>query len=91
LWCERAFGYPIPQYRSTADAIASFPTTATAVGVRRARYKFGCCAPFGLDDLFALQVRPSKRQITRAIYAAKVERSKSIWPQLTFLAWDDSV
>jgi hypothetical protein len=34
LWYERAFGYPISPYRSAADAIASFPTTATAVGVR---------------------------------------------------------
>ena len=28
----------------------------------------------GLDDLFGLVVRPNQRQITRAIYQAKVER-----------------
>ena len=89
-WYERAFGYPISPYRSAADAIASFPTTATAVGVRCAHDKFECCAPFGLDDLFALRVRPNKRQITPAIYAAKVERWRSVWLQLTFLAWDDT-
>jgi hypothetical protein len=38
------------------------------------RGEFECCAPFGLDDLFGLVVRPNKRQITRAIYEAKVER-----------------
>jgi hypothetical protein len=90
LWYESAFGYPIPPYRSTADAIASFPTTATAVGVRLAGDKLECCAPFGLDDLFASRVRPNKCQVTRAIYAAKVERWRSIWPQLKFLAWDDT-
>jgi hypothetical protein len=89
LWYERAFGYPIPAYRSTADAIASFPTTATAIGVRWADGKFECCAPFGLDDLFALRVRPNKRQITPEIYTAKVKRWRCVWPQLTFLAWDD--
>jgi uncharacterized protein len=57
LWYERAFGYRIPAYRSTADAIVSFPTTATAIGVRGADDKFECCAPFGLGDLFALRVR----------------------------------
>lgn len=90
LWYERAFGYPIPAYRSTADAIASFPTTATAIGVRRAAGKFECCAPFGLDDLFTLTVRPNKRQITPAIYAAKVTPWRSAWPNLTFLGWDDA-
>jgi uncharacterized protein len=90
LWYEEAFGYPIAPYRSSTDAIASFPTTATAVGVRWARDKFECCAPFGLDDLFALKVRPNKRQITHAIYAAKVRRWQSIWPELTFLDWDET-
>lgn len=89
LWYERAFGYPIPAYHSTADAIASFPTTATSVGVRRVNGVFECCAPFGLDDLLALRVRPNKRQITSAIYAAKVERWRPLWPHVTFLAWDD--
>lgn len=90
LWYEEAFGYPISPYCSTADAIASFPTTATAVGVRWQDSQFECCAPFGLDDLFALRVRPNKRQITPAIYAAKVKRWRSIWPKLTFLAWDET-
>jgi uncharacterized protein len=89
LWYERAFGYPIPAYRSAADAIASFPTTATAIGVRWVEGKLECCAPFGLDDLLALRVRPNKRQVTPAIYAAKVNRWRSVWPQLIFLDWDD--
>lgn len=90
LWYERAFGYPIPSYGSTADAIASFPTTATAIGVRCVNGRLECCAPFGLDDLFALTVRPNKRQITPAIYAAKIERWRRIWPHLTFWSWHDS-
>jgi uncharacterized protein len=58
---------------SSADAIATFPTTATSVGVRRVLGKFVCVAPLGLDDLFGLVVRPNKRQVTRAIYEAKVD------------------
>ena len=34
LWYARRFGYPIEPYPSTEAAIASFPTTATAVGLR---------------------------------------------------------
>ena len=91
LWYEDRFGYAIKPYLSSADAIATFPTTATAVGVRRIRGKLECCAPFGLDDLFSLVVRPNKRQITRAIYEAKVDRWRSIWPRLTYLPWEEMI
>ena len=89
LWYEEKFGYPIPPYQSTAAAIATFPTTATAIGVRRYGAQFECCAPFGLDDLFDLIVRPNKVQITPAIYDAKVARWRAEWPQLTFLTWNE--
>jgi uncharacterized protein len=89
LWYEERFGYAIKPYLSSADAIATFPTTSTAVGVRWIRSKFECCAPFGLDDLFGLVVRPNKRQITRAIFEAKVDRWRSIWPYLNFLPWEE--
>src|ERR1700722_13251910 len=91
LWYEERFGYGIEPYLSSADAIATFPTTATVVGVREIRGKLDCCAPFGLDDLFGLVVRPNKRQLTRAIYEAKVDRWRSIWPRLTFLRWEEMV
>jgi hypothetical protein len=91
LWYAERLGDAIKPYSSSADAIATFPTTATAVGVRQIRSKFECCAPFGLDDLFSLVVRPNKRQITRAIYEAKVDRWRSIWPRLTFLPWEEMI
>jgi uncharacterized protein len=91
LWYEDRFGCAIKPYLSSADAIATFPTTATAVGVRQIRGKLECCAPFGLDDLFGLVVRPNKRQITRAIYEAKVDRWRPIWPRLTFLPWEEMI
>jgi len=90
LWYEERFGYVIEPCRSSAEAIATFPTTATAVGVRKAGSELECCAPFGLDDLFALVVRPNKRQITRSIYEAKLTRWRPIWPRLTFLPWDEA-
>jgi uncharacterized protein len=91
LWYRERFGHAIEPYRSSADAIATFPTTATAVGVRRIHHEFECCAPFGLDDLCGLIIRPNKRQITRAIYEAKTERWRFIWPSLTILPWDETV
>jgi hypothetical protein len=72
-------------------AIATFPTTATSIGVRRYSGQFECCAPFRLDDLFDLIVRPKKVQITPAIYDAKVARWRAEWPQLTFLTWSEGI
>jgi hypothetical protein len=60
LWYKDRFGYAIKPYSSCADAIATFPTTATSVGIRGVLGKFECCAPFGLDDLFGLVVRPNR-------------------------------
>jgi uncharacterized protein len=91
LWYEDRFGYAINPYSSCVDAIATFPTTATAVGVRQMSSKLECCAPFGLADLCSLVVRPNKRQITRAIYQAKVDRWRSLWPRLTFLPWEEMI
>lgn len=87
LWYGAKFGYEIQPYASTEDAIGSFPTTATALGVRPGASGLSIRAPFGLSDLFHLVVRPNKRQITRPIYEAKISRWKDLWPHLTYLSW----
>lgn len=87
LWYGRAFGYEIEPYRSVEDAIDTFPTTATALGVRLVGSHLEVYAPFGLEDLLGLVVRPNERQITPAIYRAKVGRWQEVWPELTVLAW----
>jgi hypothetical protein len=87
LWYERRFGRPLAPYRSAEHAIATWPTTATSVGVRCARGDFVVCAPFGLADLFAMVVRPNTTLIDRPIYEAKAERWRRRWPRLTILPW----
>lgn len=58
LWYKKHFGHPIPPYRSREDAIGSWPTTATNIGVRFDQNGNIVCAPFGLADLFSMVVRP---------------------------------
>lgn len=88
LWYERRFGQPIRPYRSVADAIDTFPTTATAIGLRPSLGGPEIYAPFGTADLFEAVVRPNKRQITREIYHAKVSRWLVHWPDLSVVSWD---
>ncbi|WP_322096616.1 nucleotidyltransferase family protein [Pelagibius sp.] len=88
LWYAAKFGDPIAPYVSAEAAIATFPTTAGAIGIRPSAEGLELCAPFGLDDLLGLVVRPNKRQITQPIYEAKVARWRRLWPRLTILPWD---
>jgi hypothetical protein len=48
LWYADRFGYAIKPYLSGADAIATFPTTATAVGTRRIRCNWSAAHPSDL-------------------------------------------
>lgn len=89
FWYPEQYGYAITPYSSVEDGIASWPTTATALGVRiESDGHVTTYAPFGLEDLFGLIVRPNKRQITKAIYDKKVQRWSACWPRLTVLPWD---
>ncbi len=89
LWHEEHFGYRIQPYRSVEHAINSWPTTATSVGIRlKNEWQFTVYAPYGLNDLLGMIVRPNKTQITREIYLRKVERWTKIWDKLTVVPWD---
>lgn len=89
LWYEKSFGYSIRPYESIEDAINSWPTTATCVAVRyNDENQFVVYAPYGLNDLLGMIVRPNKSQITKKIYLKKVERWKKVWHNLKIVSWD---
>lgn len=87
LWYGEKFGKSIPPYPSLEAAIRSWPTTATAVGVRLRDGELSVFAPFGLEDLFAQRVRPNRVQVSQADYEKKCARWGKIWNTLTFEAW----
>ena len=89
LWYAARFGKPIDPIRSISDAVITFPTTATAVAVALDD-RGSVVAPFGLDDLLGLIVRPNRRQVDRPVYDAKIVRWRRLWPEITYLPWQDS-
>ncbi|MBC7636601.1 MAG: nucleotidyltransferase family protein, partial [Acetobacteraceae bacterium] len=89
LWYQARFGVALAPYQSTAAAIATYPTTATAIGVRQIAGQMDICAPFGLSDLFAGIVRPNRALVTEDVYIAKTARWAAIWP-VTVCPWDDT-
>ena len=89
LWYEEEFGKKIEPYQSVEEAINEWPTTATGIGVRYDQNgKFIVFAPYGLNDLWGMIVRPNKLKITEEIYLNKVKRWTSVWPNLKVLPWN---
>jgi hypothetical protein len=88
LWYAEKFGNALTPYVSTEDAITTFPTTATAVGVQPRADGLHVFSPYGLSDLLGLIVRPNKKQITQPIYDAKVKKWLGRWPGLRVVPWD---
>jgi hypothetical protein len=87
LWYARKFGNAIAPYVSTEDAISTFPTTATAVGMQPRSDGLRVSAPYGLSDLLGLIVRANKKQIAQPIYDAKVAKWRALWPGLRVVPW----
>ncbi|MUT64718.1 nucleotidyltransferase family protein [Paenibacillus sp. NEAU-GSW1] len=88
LWYESKFGIKLNPYRSLEEAISTWPTTATALGARvEQNGDYRIYAPFGLEDLFTLTLRPNKKLITEDVYDQKVEKWRSKWPELKVIEW----
>ena len=87
LWYQQRFGRHLEPYMSTEEAIATWPTTASSVGVRRDDRGFVVCAPFGLSDLLGMVARPNKAIVTQDVYEEKVSRWAARWPQLRVIPW----
>jgi hypothetical protein len=89
LWIEKKAGYKIDQYKSTEEAISSWPTTITCVGVNYTGGKLHVYAPYGLDDVFNMVLRPNKKIATEEVYMDKVKKWTKIWPKLAVIGWDE--
>ena len=68
LWFEGKFGEPYAPLRNSAEALERFTVVA----------------PFGLDDLFALRLRPNPTRET-AGFARTAAAAKARWPELTVI------
>jgi len=89
LWYKDKYGKEIIPYTSVEDAISSWGTTVTCIGVRLENDKLVVCAPFGLNDLFNMTIRPVKRQYTEEQYLIKTESWLKKWNKLTVIPWNN--
>lgn len=85
LWFETRFGQPYgPALGSTDEALTRFVAPAFAVGVRlEPDGSLSLAAPFGLDDVFAMIVRPNPRRGRAADWDRIVAGLVRRWPEIT--------
>lgn len=92
IWYKEKFGYEIAPYTSLEDAINTWPTTATSLGLRREQNgEWTIYAPFGIEDIFSMRIKANPRQITEKIYMAKVNKWTKKWPRLVYEPWSGAV
>jgi hypothetical protein len=88
LWQAKAGGGRHSPHASLAAGLATWPETATAVGVRLdTAEQLSLIAPFGLEDLFSLVVRHNPARASAAVYWERVTKKAwaQRWPELKIL------
>lgn len=82
LWFEAKFGEAYAPLASSAEALTRFASPTFAVGVRlEADDRLTIVAPFGLEDLFALRIRPNPLRPTAGL-ARTVDNARRRWPEV---------
>jgi hypothetical protein len=83
LWFEARFGEPYAPLAGTDEALTRFVAPAFAVGVRlEADGRLDLAAPFGLDDVFAMRLRPNPLRGTAAGWSKVAASVKARWPEV---------
>jgi hypothetical protein len=86
LWFEKRFGAdePYPPLENSAAALKRFVATAFCVGVRlETDDSLRVWAPFGLEDLFAMRLRPNPLRIKGAGgWERTTASAKARWPEI---------
>lgn len=83
LWFEGKFGEAYAPLTNSAEALNRFVSPLFAVAVRlEGDGRLTVLAPFGLDDLFALRLRPNPTRRTNG-FARTAASVTARWPELT--------
>ena len=84
LWFAARFGEPYSPLHCSDEALERFVCPAFGVGVRlEADGRIDIAAPFGLDDLFAMRLRPNPRRSLSTGWAPVTAGVAARWPELT--------
>jgi uncharacterized protein len=85
VWFSEKFGGDYPPLTCTDEALGRYLCYSDAVAVRlEPDDSISVAAPFGLDDVFTMTMRPNPGRGTTDNRAAKVASIRSRWPQVRY-------
>lgn len=83
LWFENRFGEPYDALSDTDEALSRFVAPAFSVGIRlEDDDRISVAAPFGLDDMFAMVLRPNPHRPLARGWDKAVASARDRWPEL---------
>lgn len=86
LWFEKKFGSPYPQLKNTDESLEHYLCYAHAVAVCLENDDtISIAAPFGLEDVFEMVMRPNPNRGQTENRAAKSQSIKERWPEVTII------
>ncbi len=83
LWYEKRFGPGYPPLASTRDGIDRYLVACTCIGIEAGTN--AVYAPYGLDELWAGQLRMNPANPRPDLFRAKAESYRARWPWLTIV------
>ena len=87
MWYYEKYGIKQVPYTSVEDAIARWGATITCIGVRLENGKLVVFAPYGLNDIFGMIIRPVKKDFTKENYDERADKWMKKWPMLKKIEW----
>jgi hypothetical protein len=86
LWFEDHFGEPYEPLMESAEALSRFVAPAFGVGVRLEKDdSLTIAAPFGLEDLFAMTLRPNPTRPLAKGWSKITRSAQERWPEVTIV------
>ncbi|TAJ56259.1 nucleotidyltransferase family protein [Brevundimonas sp.] len=83
IWFPDRFGEPYEALTGTDEALARFVAPAFAVGVRlEADDTISIAAPFGLEDVFSMTLRPNPDRPLAKGWDKAVASARARWPEI---------
>lgn len=91
LWFGERFGEPYDPLTCTDEAPARFVAPAFAVGVRlEADDSLSVIAPFGLEDVFAMVIRPNPTRPRAGGWERVIANARGRWPEIAVVEDDQA-
>lgn len=85
LWYKDVFGFSVPPFHSSEEAVGTWPETATSVAVRLlSTDEIHIVAPCGLADLFNMVLRRNPSRVTRERFIQRLHSKQILrkWPRV---------